>query len=331
MAGHLSPARSRSPKPARPSLTRPRRWPVSPGVLEDVVRRDRAVVALLLVAVITASWLYLLTGAGTGMHPHEMASLAPMQTRMDPPSAGPGDMFGDETMTAASGDVSMMGEVVSPATWSPRYALLMFSMWWLMMVAMMLSGAAPTVLLHAAVTRKGLAGTHEGIAAVSSHRVLSATTAFLAGYLVTWGGFSLVAVVAQWALERAELLSPLMISTSGLLSSGLLIGAGLWQLTPLKTVCLRQCRSPISFLASQWRPGVGGGFRMGARHGVLCLGCCWFLMALLFFAGVMNLTWIVGIALLVLAEKTLPAGAAFARATGLLLVASGVWVGSTTL
>lgn len=276
----------------------------SPDVLEVVLRRDREVVTLVLVTVITASWLYLLDGAGTGMYPHEMAVIVPAQ-------------------------MSMAGTLMSPVTWTPGYALRMFSMWWLMMIAMMLPSAAPMVRLHAAVTRKGLARADDAGPNAPSHRLRSATTAFIAGYLVMWGAFSLVAVVAQWALERGELLSAMMMSTSIFLSSGLLLAAGLWQLTPLKTVCLRHCRSPISFLSTHWRPGVGGAFRMGIEHGVFCLGCCWFLMALLFYGGVMNLIWIIGLALFVLAEKMMPAGVAFGRVTGLLLIAWGVWLGFT--
>ena len=108
-----------------------------------------------------------------------------------------------------------------------------------------------------------------------------------------------------------------------------MLAAGLWQLTPLKTVCLRHCRSPISFLSAHWRPGVSGAFRMGIEHGVFCLGCCWFLMALLFYGGVMNLIWIIGLALFVLAEKMIPAGVPFGRVTGLLLIAWGIWLGFT--
>jgi predicted metal-binding membrane protein len=261
------------------------------------------------------------------MQPHEMASLVPGQTTMEPAMPGTAGMSDDETIAVAGDDSSTTGMVMSPATWTPGYALLMLSMWWLMMIAMMLPGASPMVLLHAAVTRKGLARADDGGPHAPSHRLPSATTVFIAAYLVTWGAFSLVAVVAQWALERGELLSAMMMSTNRFLGAGLLLGAGLWQLTPLKTVCLRQCRSPISFLSSHWRPGVGGAFRMGTRHGVFCLGCCWFLMALLFYAGVMNLIWIIGLALLVLAEKTVPAGVAFGRVTGLLLIASGAWLG----
>jgi predicted metal-binding membrane protein len=198
------------------------------------------------------------------------------------------------------------------------------------MIAMILPSAAPMVLLHASITRNGLAGAPDAGPDASSHRLLSATTAFVGGYLVVWGAFSLVAVVVQWALARGELLSEMLMSKNRFLGSGLLLAAGLWQLTPLKTVCLRQCRSPITFLSTHWRPGAAGAFTMATKHGLFCLGCCWFLMALLFYGGVMNLIWIIGVALFVLAEKLLSGGVAFGKVTGLLLIAWGVWLGFTT-
>jgi predicted metal-binding membrane protein len=282
----------------------------STDVLEAVLRRDRAAVTLVLVTVIAACWLYLLAGAVTGMYPHEMAALVPIQTGLEPSVPGTVSMSCHETMT-----------------WTHGYALLMFSMWWLMMIAMMLPTAAPIILLHAAVTRKGLARANLAGPKAPSHRLFLTTTAFIAGYLAMWGAFSLVALVAQWVLARAALLSAMMTPTSKFLGMGLLLAAGVWQLTPFKTVCLRHCRSPISFLSTHWHPGVGGAFRMGIEHGVFCLGCCWFLMGLLFYGGVMNLIWIIGLALLVLVEKVMPVGVAFGRVTGLLLIAWGVWLG----
>jgi predicted metal-binding membrane protein len=282
----------------------------STDVLEAVLRRDRAAVTLVLVTVIAACWLYLLAGAGTGMYPHEMAALVPIQTGLEPSVPGTVSMSCHETMT-----------------WTHGYALLMFSMWWLMMIAMMLPSAAPIVLLHAAVTRKGLARANLAGPKAPSHRLFLTTTAFIAGYLAMWGAFSLVALVAQWVLTRAALLSAMMTPTSKFLGLGLLLVAGVWQLTPFKPVCLRHCRSPISFLSTHWHPGVGGAFRMGIEHGVFCLGCCWFLMGLLFYGGVMNLIWIIGLALLVLVEKVMPVGVVFGRVTGLLLIAWAVWLG----
>ena len=276
----------------------------SPGSsLEAVLRRDRVVVAIALLAVITVCWLYLLAGAGTGMYPHEMAALNPVSEGMDLPMAFP--------------------------KWTPGYTLLMFGMWWLMMIAMMLPSAAPMVLLHATVTRNGLPPDHDAQPTANSRHLVRTTTAFVAGYLVMWGAFSLLAVIAQWMLQREGLLSPVMTSTSRLLGAGLLLAAGLWQLTPLKAVCLRRCRSPIGFLSMHWRTGTRGAFGMGVKHGAYCLGCCWFLMALLFFGGVMNLIWIVGLALIVLIEKLTPSGELVGKVTGVLLIAWGAWLGAT--
>jgi predicted metal-binding membrane protein len=254
--------------------------------LETILRRDRIIVAVALVTVIGACWLYLLSGAGM--------------------------------------DMSM-----SFPRWTPGYALLVFVMWWLMMIAMMLPSAAPMVLLHATVTRNGLTPDHGAEPATHSRQLVLASTAFITGYLVMWGAFSLVAVIVQWMLQSEGLLSPMMTTTSPLFGAGLLFAAGLWQLTPIKTACLRQCQSPVSFISRHWRAGVYGAFGMGIKHGGYCLGCCWFLMALLFFGGVMNLIWIAGLALIVLIEKLTPRGELVGKIIGVLLIAWGAWLAAT--
>ena len=152
------------------------------------------------------------------------------------------------------------------------------------------------------------------------------TGVFLAGYLVVWTGFSALAAVAQWVLHAEAFLSPLMVSTSPILGGSLLIVAGVFQWTPLKSSCLAHCRSPLSFLMTDWREGKLGAFVMGLKHGAFCTGCCWFLMALLFVAGVMNIWWIAIIAVLVLLEKVAPRGLLVGKVAGLLLSAWGVWV-----
>ena len=138
--------------------------------------------------------------------------------------------------------------------------------------------------------------------------------------------FALVATIAQWALDRMALLSPMMMSNSNILGGGLLLAAGAYQLTPLKAACLRHCRSPIQFLASRWKAGGVGAFQMGIEHGSFCLGCCWVLMALLFFGGVMNLWWIGGLTLFVLLEKILPFGASAGRMIGAIVAVCGLLV-----
>ncbi len=193
---------------------------------------------------------------------------------------------------------------------------LMFLMWAVMMVGMMLPTAIPMTLIHAAVGRK----------AARQAAPVAPTAAFVSGYVVMWTLFSVGATVAQFGLEQAALLSPRLVSTSPALGAALLVAAGLYQFTPLKTACLDHCRSPVHFISKHWRPGSGGAFRMGIEHGAYCLGCCWVLMGLLFFGGVMNLLWIAAITGFVLLEKLLPAGRLASRVAGLALIALGAIV-----
>jgi predicted metal-binding membrane protein len=246
--------------------------------LEHVMRRDRLIVVVGVVGVVALAWVYLVAGAGI--------------------------------------DMSMADMPMEPMPWSTFYAALLFTMWWVMMIAMMVPSAAPMVLLFTAIKRKQGASVSPSIEA----------SVFLGGYLLIWAGFSLVAVLAQWGLERAGLLSMAMASTSATLGGVILLAAGLYQFTPVKSACLRYCQSPVLFLSRHWRPGVVGALRMGLRHGSYCLGCCWFLMALLFVSGVMNLVWIAGIALYVACEKLLPLGHRFSRASGVALIVSGTIV-----
>jgi predicted metal-binding membrane protein len=193
--------------------------------------------------------------------------------------------------------------------------LLLLTMWWIMMIGMMLPSAAPMILTFAAINRGRRA----------RRQPYTPTVLFTAGYLLAWGGFSVVATLAQWALEQASLLGPMTMQTTSPLLGGLLfIAAGLYQLTPLKSACLSSCRSPFDFVVNHWRDGAGGAVRMGFAHGLYCLGCCWILMALLFAVGAMNLVWVAALAVIVLVEKLFPHGDWIARIGGLLLIAWGV-------
>ena len=151
------------------------------------------------------------------------------------------------------------------------------------------------------------------------------TAVFATGYLAAWGVFSLIATLAQWALESAALMVPMMQLNSPVIGGTVLVVAGLYQFTPMKHACLKHCRSPFAFVMNHWRDGTGGALRMGAGHGLYCLGCCWFLMALLFVGGVMNLIWVAIIAAWVLAEKLFPAGRWIARIGGLLMAGTGIY------
>jgi predicted metal-binding membrane protein len=197
--------------------------------------------------------------------------------------------------------------------WGPATVLLLFVMWAVMMVAMMVPSAAPMILAFLTVNQRRRA----------AERPLVPVAIFLFGYLAVWTAFSAIATFAEWGLHQAAMLSTTMTATSPVLNGGLLIAAGVFQLTPLKRACLKECRSPLSFLMSEWREGSAGAFVMGLRHGAYCLGCCWILMALLFVAGVMNLLWVAIIALFVMAEKILAKGEILARVAGIVLVVAG--------
>ncbi len=193
--------------------------------------------------------------------------------------------------------------------WSWANWLAVFIMWAVMMAAMMLPTAMPMVSVFATLNqRSGAAGK---------------TIAFVAGYLALWAAFGAAATAAQWALQTRGLLSPMIVSLSPMLSAALLVIAGAFQFTRLKQACLRACRSPLGFLLTDWRNGLWGAARMGVRHGLYCLGCCWALMALLFVGGVMNLLWIAALTLLVAMEKLAPKGELLAKALGALMIGAG--------
>jgi predicted metal-binding membrane protein len=197
--------------------------------------------------------------------------------------------------------------------WGPTTVLLLFVMWAVMMVAMMVPSASPMILAFLTVNQRRQA----------TDRPLVPVAIFILGYLAVWTAFSAIATFAEWGLHQAAMLSTTMTATSPALNGGLLIAAGVFQLTPLKRACLKGCRSPLSFLMSEWREGRAGAFVMGLRHGAYCLGCCWILMALLFVAGVMNLLWVAIIALFVMAEKILAQGELLGRVAGIALVVAG--------
>src|SRR5256886_6527560 len=176
--------------------------------------------------------------------------------------------------------------------------------WTVMMAAMMLPSATPMILLH----RLGADG---------RVRTQLWSAAFVAGYLVVWASVGIVvwgAAIAASAIVMPE-------QRAGAVAAILLL-AGVYQFTPLKSTCLRACRTPADFLLTHWHRGLSGQLRLGTEHGLYCLGCCWALMALFVGAGAMSLMWAVGIALVVLVEKVRPEGVAFGRVTGAALVAA---------
>jgi len=210
-----------------------------------------------------------------------------------------------------SGDMGMA--MMAAPRWTPAYFFMMFLMWSIMMVAMMLPSVMPTVMIYRLIARK----------AANENRPVRATGVFVAGYIVVWNGFSLLATLGQLFLDNTALISPMMVVENPYLVGTLLIVAGAWQLSPLKEQCLEHCRSPVTFISTHWRKGALGAAMLGFRHGLFCLGCCWAIMALLFVGGVMNLLWIALLSVYVLAEKLLPMGRNGGRYAGYVLLFAG--------
>jgi predicted metal-binding membrane protein len=202
-----------------------------------------------------------------------------------------------------------------PPVWDVRYFAATLAMWMVMMVGMMLPSATPTVLLFDALQMQG------DPARRRDHR---ATALFAAGYVLAWSAFSVLATTAQWVLSEARLLSAMMTGKSSVFAGLLLMIAGVYQFTPLKTACLSQCRSPAEFLVRHRRSGPLGPLLMGLQHGIHCIGCCWALMVLLFAFGVMNLLWVAALAIFVFIEKLAPAGPLVGRVGGFLMVSAGL-------
>jgi len=218
----------------------------------------------------------------------------------------------DRSATAdhiAMADMGMSGH----APWAMADVWFTFGMWTVMMFGMMAPAAAPVLLIAArARVSPRPAGTRW------------MPLFFGAGYMLVWVGFSAIAALVQWALHDAALLSPAMSAASPRVGGAILIGAGLYQLTPLKHACLAHCQRPLDFLMAHWRTGLAGALRMGAHHGVHCLGCCWALMAVLFVVGVMNLTWVAALAVFVLIEKIAPGAAFVTRIAGVAMIVAGL-------
>ena len=267
--------------------------------MEAILRKERLIVSGCLAVMVLAAWWYLF---------HTRAAMP----GMDMPGM---DMSRMDMSGMDMSRMDMSGMVMAGSQeWRATAVLLLFAMWAVMMVAMMVPSAAPMVLAFLGVNRRRQA----------TGRQFVPVGIFLGGYLAIWTAYSAVATLAQWGLHKAALLSPAMAATSPFLGGGLLVAAGIFQWTPLKHMCLKGCRSPLSFVMSEWRDGRAGAFIMGLRHGSYCVGCCWVLMALLFVAGVMNLLWVAVIALFVMAEKALPRGELLGHVAGVALVAAGV-------
>ncbi|MBT8152599.1 DUF2182 domain-containing protein [Epibacterium ulvae] len=265
--------------------------PQTSSLTERILRQDRRLLIALLTLLFGISALYTVLGVGMNMTALEMTAMSGMR-----------DMPGG----------------TDPGAWSAHYLILVFLMWWAMMVAMMLPSVAPTALLYGQLMRRSQVG---------RDRAKLQVMAFVGGYLLSWGAFSLAATVAHWGGETLGVVSATMMTFIHTGPGGLLlICAGLFQFSGLKERCLQYCQSPVAILTRFFRPGPYGALQLGLRHGVYCLGCCWALMVLLFVGGVMNLYWITALAAYVALEKLTPFGRQVSKLAGVALIFWGGFV-----
>ena len=195
-------------------------------------------------------------------------------------------------------------------------APLFMAIWVAMMAAMMFPTAAPMILMfarvHASKRQRG--------------QPFVPTWVFISAYLTVWTLFGGLAYTVAVGAEKLADQSMWIMDNAARIGGVLLIAAGVYQLSPLKYVCLNKCRSPFSFILNSWRDGYGGSFRMGLEHGVYCLGCCWLLFAILFPLGMMNIAVLALITLLIFAEKSTPFGRHVAALAAVALIAYGILV-----
>ena len=257
--------------------------------VESLIQRDKIITIIAIAILVGATFTYTVLGVGMNMSAIQMT-----------PGLGQSQM----SMPNMS---AMRNMAATPAVWSFNYSVLMFFMWWTMMIAMMLPSASPMILLYTALIRR----------TKKTKSIIRQVTSFICGYLLAWAAFSLFAAALQSQLELRDWMSPMMMEATNIyLAAGILIAAGVYQLTPLKTVCLEKCRQPASFLANYKNTWVNSPLRIGLVHGFYCVGCCWFLMGLLFFGGIMNLYWIIGLIIFVAIEKLHEKGVIFGKILG---------------
>jgi predicted metal-binding membrane protein len=258
---------------------------MSDAALETVLKRDRAVVVTAVLVLTALAWTYVLWTAAS--------------------------------MSAATSASSMPGMNMPGMNmgWTVAGFALTLAMWVVMMIGMMTPSAAPMILLYARVGRQARA----------DGRPFAPTGWFAGGYLLAWSGFAVAASLAQLALAHMTLITPMLSAANNRFAGLVLVAAGIYQWTPLKHSCLSQCQAPLSFLQRHggFQRDPRGSLKLGLRHGLACIGCCWALMMLLFVGGVMNLLWIAALSILVLLEKLLFFGRFVPPLVGLVLVAAG--------
>jgi predicted metal-binding membrane protein len=297
--------------PSTANSVEPSRGQVPRGP-RSLLERGQFALLLTLLALTVGAWALTIQQAQTmdmpmGVVPRA-ASVAPDSTAT---AEGMSGMVMDDAAAMASTGITGAG-------WSLAGFATFIVAWAVMMAAMMFPAAAPMLLLFRTVATQRRAGSGAG----------APTWVFAAGYLLVWTAVgALTWVLVQILSDLAGRLEAAERATWAPIALGVvLVGAGLYQLTPLKQVCLDHCRSPITFVMQHWRSGSGGALQMGTVHGLYCLGCCWALFAVLVAAGVMSLAWMLLLTFIVFAEKVLPGGRRVSQVVGMVSLVLGIGV-----
>jgi predicted metal-binding membrane protein len=314
---------------------------VNKSFLEMSLEKDNLIVSFSIFMVVFICSLYTVLGVGMNMSAVEMTRMSGIFSAPDNMSSMPMNKMeipGEEmdesqmsshSMTSMVKQSDQMGQSMDktmdmdmdkgakPPFSQLTYSITMFLMWWLMMIAMMTPSASSMLLLFFRLKKIG----------PEKESALRHTYVFLCGYLIMWGVFSIAACSVHLLLNKMQIADEMMMQISSVyVSCALLILAGLYQFTSFKQACLKHCRSPADFLAQHRPIGIGGSLKIGMIHGLFCLGCCWILMALLFVGGVMNLFWIVGLAVYVVIEKAAAKLPMLDRLMGIILILGGVFL-----
>jgi predicted metal-binding membrane protein len=287
---------------------------------QTALGRAQLTLLLCLVILTAGAWLLTIQQAQTMDMPMGVVPRQEMVAReTTTPADGMAEM-GDmgSTAMAETGEIAATG--MAGADWSlPGFTAFVIA-WAVMMAAMMFPAAAPMLLLFRTVASQRQ----------KSGGAFVPTWVFATGYLLVWT----VVGAATWVLVQAagdmasRIGAPAQATWAPLALGAVLIVAGVYQLTPLKQLCLDHCRSPLAFVMQHWREGYEGALRMGIVHGLYCLGCCWALFAVLVAAGVMSLAWMLLLTLVMFTEKVLPIGQRAAQVFGVAFLVLGIVVAS---
>ena len=252
----------------------------------------RAIVLVILILISILCWFYTITGVGMNMSAWEMTLINLNMNEMSPSM---------KMMNSEYNHINFLNMIF------------IFLMWFLMMIAMMLPTAIPFIMMFDKISneRKQLNYSY------------GLTVNFFLSYVLFWALFSLCLTIIHILLQKLNILNPSSLSVGYIIGGVLFLLAGVYQMTPFKEVCLKYCRNPIDFLSGQKIFNNFGALYLGLKHGIFCVGCCWVLMLLLFYSGVMNIFWIAGLSLYIMVEKFIILGKKFNFFSGLLLILFG--------